>query len=118
DPTIAFGGMGGDKGYPLNGTNTKLFSLSTLASVALAADGPVHKHHSYPNTSKVAGQSAIEAFGARSDFHSEERFAQVLTESNLVMSSCHDTRTLHSLSHKLKGETINHVIGPLAFTLS
>lgn len=118
DPTIAFGGMGGDKGYPLNGKNTKLFSLSTLASIALAADGPVHKHHSYPNTSKVAGQSAIEVFGARSDFHTPDAFQHVLSDTNLIMTSCHDTRTLHSLSHKLKGETINHVIGPLAYTLS
>ncbi len=117
-PTIAFGGMGGDKGYPLNGENTKLFSLSTLASIALATDGPVHKHHSYPNTSKVAGQSAIEAFGARSDFHTQRSFENVLAESDLLMTSCHDTRTLHTLSHLLKGETINHVIGPLSFTLS
>lgn len=118
DATIAFGGMGGDKGYPLRGEKTKLFSLSTLAAIGLAVDGPTHKHHSYPNTSKVAGQSAIEAFGARSDFHSVDAFQQVLQDTNLIMSSCHDTRTLHSLSHKLRGETINHVIGPLAYTLS
>lgn len=118
DPLVAFGGMGGDKGYPLNSHTTKLFSLSTLAAVALSLDGAVHKHHSYPNTSKVAGQSAIEAFGARSDFHTPEAFEQVLRQSNLLMTSCHNTRTLHSLSHKLKGETVNHVIGPLAFTLS
>lgn len=117
-PIIAFGGMGGDKGYLLHSQNTKLFSLSTLAAIALATDGLVHKHHSYPNTSKVAGQSAIEAFGARSDFHSLERFEQVLSETDLIMTSCHDTRTLHTLSHVLKGETINHVIGPLSFTLS
>lgn len=118
DPLVAFGGMGGDKGYPLNSHTTKLFSLSTMAAVALSLDGAVHKHHSYPNTSKVAGQSAIEAFGARSDFHTPEAFEEVLRRSNLLMTSCHNTRTLHSLSHKLKGETVNHVIGPLAFTLS
>lgn len=118
EPVIAFGGMGGDKGYPLNSHVTKLFSLSTLASVVLSAQAPVHKHHSYPNTSKVAGQSAIEAFGARSDFHTAAAHKHVLDESDLLMSSCHNTRTLHSLSHKLKGETVNHVIGPLSFTLS
>lgn len=115
---LAFGGMGGDKGYPLNSHITKLFSLSTLAALVLSADGPVHKHHSYPNTSKVAGQSAIEAFGARSDFHTPQAFERVLRDANIMMSSCHNTRTLHSLSHKLKGETVNHVIGPLSFTLS
>ena len=113
---IAFGGMGGDRGYPLNGDRSKLFSLSTLAALALAVDSPVHKHHSYPNTSKVAGQSAIEAYGARSDFFSVAAYKQVLRETNLIMTSCHDTRSLHTLSHALKGETINHVIGPLAFT--
>jgi anthranilate phosphoribosyltransferase len=116
---VAFGGMGGDRGYPLNnGERLKLFSVSTLSAAALSVDTPVHKHHSYPNTSKIAGQSAIEAYGARSDLHSQEAFQRVLEETNLVMSSCHDTRTLHTLSHLLKGETINHVIGPLSFTVS
>jgi anthranilate phosphoribosyltransferase len=115
--TIAFGGMGGDKGYPIEGGNSKLFSLSTLSAIALATTGSVHKHHSYPNTSKVAGQSAIEAYGARSDFHSPEAFEMVLKESDLLMSSCHNTRALHTLSHRLRGETINHIIGPLAFTM-
>lgn len=117
---LAFGGMGGDKGYPLEHDHSehpsKLFSLSTLSAVALATEGPVHKHHSYPNTSKVAGQSAIEAYGARSDLHSTDDFKAVLKETDLGMSSCHNTRTLHTLSHLLKGETVNHVIGPLAFT--
>lgn len=117
-PILSFGGMGGDRGYPRNGDNSKLFSLSTLSAVALSAEGLVHKHHSYPNTSKVAGQSAIEAFGARSDFHSAEAFEGVMAESQVMMSSCHDTRTLHTLSHLLRGETINHVIGPLAFTMA
>lgn len=116
---IAFGGMGGDKGYPLGKAGeSKLLSLSTLSAIALAVEGPVHKHHSYPNTSKVAGQSAIEAYGARSDFHTAEAFEGVMQDSSLMMSSCHNTRTLHTLSHLLRGETINHVIGPLAFTMS
>lgn len=118
DNIVAFGGMGGDRGYTQDGIKTKFFSLSTLSAVALATETPVHKHHSYPNTSKVAGQSAIEAFGARSDFHTSEAFKDVIEETNLMMSSCHDIRTLHTLSHLLKGETINHVIGPLAFTLA
>lgn len=118
DSTLAFGGMGGDKGYPLGKGRSKLFSLSTLSAVASAIVSPTHKHHSYPNTSKVAGQSAIEAYGARSDFHSVAAFESVFREANLLMSSCHNTRTLHTLSHLLRGETINHVIGPLAFTLS
>ena len=117
---LAFGGMGGDKGYPIEHGHgeqpSKLFSLSTLSAVALAVTGKVHKHHSYPNTSKVAGQSAIEAYGARSDIHSSADFAAILEETDLVMSSCHNTRSLHTLSHRLKGETVNHVIGPLAFT--
>lgn len=118
NPVIAFGGMGGDKGYPLNGHATKLFSLSTLAAIILSADTPVHKHHSYPNTSKVAGQSAIEAFGARSDFQTEASLGDTFHASQLLMTSCHMTRTLHTLSHKLKGETVNHVVGPLSFTMS
>lgn len=115
---IAYGGMGGDQGYYIDGSRTKFFSLSTLGAVTSAVHAPVHKHHSYPNTSKVGGQSAIEFLGARSDFHDLDRFDAVLRETNLVMTSAHDTRTLHTLSHRLRGETINHVIGPLSFTTS
>ncbi len=114
---IGIGGMGGDRGYPRSGENSKLFSLSTLGSAILANISHVHKHHSYPNTSKVAGQSAIEAFGARSDQATPEALI-ALQETGLLMSSCHTTRTIHTLSHRLKGETINHVVGPLAIPIA
>ena len=115
---IVLGGMGGDKGYEFRQRDSKLFSLSTLAAIGLSVDVPVHKHHSYPNTSKVAGQSAIEEMGARSDFHTPQAMRNVIDQTGLLMSSCHDTRTLHTLSHILKGETINHVIGPLSFPIN
>jgi len=118
EPIIGVGGMGGDKGYPLNGERSKLFSLSTLAAVGLSNFGPVHKHHSYPNTSKVAGQSAIEAFGAHSDQDSPHDFLRIQEDTNLLMTSCHTTRLIHTLSHKLKGETINHIVGPLSIPVS
>lgn len=118
DTVLAIGGMGGDKGYLINGVHTKFFSMSTLSALAMAVDLPVHKHHSYPNTSKVGGQSAIEEMGARSDFHTTHAMNAVYNHTNLLMSSCHDTRTLHTLSHRLRGETINHVIGPLAFPIA
>lgn len=114
---IALGGMGGDKGYSFREKDTKFFSVSTLTALALSVDVPVHKHHSYPNKSKVAGQSAIEAMGARSDFHTPQAMRNVIDQTGLLMSSCHDTRTLHTLSHTLRGDTINHVIGPLAFPI-
>ena len=113
-PTFTFGGMGGDRGLKMNGDQSKLFSVSTLAALALADFGPVHKHHSYPNTSRVAGQSAVEALGARSDFAELSSMEKALDLSRVLMTSCHTTRTLHTISHVLKGETINHVIGPLA----
>lgn len=113
-PTFIFGGMGGDRGLKINGEQSKLFSVSTLAALALADFAPVHKHHSYPNTSKVAGQSAIESLGARSDFAESIGMEKALDISGVLMTSCHSTRTLHTISHALKGETINHVIGPVA----
>ena len=118
DAIIGIGGMGGDRGYPRNGDNSKLFSLSTLSAAILANFCYVHKHHSYPNTSKVAGQSAVEAFGARSDQDSPEALAKLQEEIGLLMSSCHTIRTIHTLSHRLKGETINHIVGPLAIPIS
>ncbi|MGD8744181.1 MAG: hypothetical protein PVJ52_01120 [Candidatus Woesebacteria bacterium] len=114
ETVFTMGGMGGDYGLPTVDGNSKLFSISTLSALALADHGYTHKHHSYPNTSKVAGQSAIESFGARSDFTSEEEMQDILHNSGVLMTSCHSTRTLHTISHVLKGETINHLIGPLA----
>lgn len=114
-PVFALGGMGGDRGIAMNGEYSKLFSVSTISAFVLGEYGLVHKHHSYPNTSKIAGQSAIESFGSRSDFKSSQSMEHILETSNILMTSCHTTRTLHHISHALKGETINHVIGPGAF---
>jgi anthranilate phosphoribosyltransferase len=111
---LGIGGMGGDRGYARNGERSKLFSLSTMAALVLANFGTVHKHHSYPNTSKVAGQSAIEAFGALSNQSDPRTLRTIQDQVDLIMTSCHTTRLIHTLSHSLKGETINHVIGPLA----
>jgi len=115
DKVIGVGGMGGDKGYAKGAVASKLFSLSTLGSIVLSNFGYVHKHHSYPNTSKVAGQSAIEEFGARSDQSNPSDLKNIQEKTGLLMSSCHTTRFIHTMSHRLKGETINHIIGPLAF---
>jgi len=117
EPVLCFGGMGGDKGYEFS-NGSKLFSLSTLAAFATSLSGLTHKHHSYPNTSKVAGQTTLEEFGARSDFTCAGEMMKVFNQSSLLMTSCHNTRTIHALSHVLRGETINHLIGPLAFTMN
>lgn len=116
DPVLCFGGMGGDKGYKFI-DNSKLFSLSTLAAFATSLSGLTHKHHSYPNTSKVAGQTTLEEFGARSDFTNGQDLKNIFNNTSLIMTSCHNTRSIHSLSHVLRGETINHLIGPLAYTI-
>ena len=112
DNVIGIGGMGGDRGLEVNG-NFKLMNVSTLTALFLAAAGyNVHKHHSYPNTSKVGGQNLIEHLGARSDLN----FADLdeRCDSKIIMTSCHVWRYLHDLSHVLKGETVNHALGPLA----
>lgn len=117
DAIFAVGGMGGDTGIRHNGDTLKTCNVSTLASIGLAAfEGfQLHKHHSYPNTSKVGGQSAIEQLGARSDFMSQEQVERIMTDSHLIATSCHSTRTVHTVSHVIRRETINHAIGPLAF---
>lgn len=116
ESVLCFGGMGGDKGYEFV-DKSKLFSLSTLAAFATSLSGLTHKHHSYPNTSKVAGQTTLEEFGARSDFTNDQDLKTVFNNTSLIMTSCHNTRSIHSLSHVLRGETINHLIGPLAYTI-
>lgn len=106
------GGMGGDRGI----NQAKLFNVSTLSSLTLSCINgfSVHKHHSLGNTSPVGGQNFLDAIQASSSQNTPESLEYILEKSNLVMSSAHTMRTLHTLSHLLRGETINHLIGPLS----
>ncbi len=114
EPIFGFGGMGGDIGLKLKGEKFKTGNSSTLASLIISSIYPVHKHHSRANTSALGGQDMIELLGYNSYMLTSEDFHRSLKDVNFVFSSCHYTRFIHQLSHFIKGETINHIIGPLS----
>jgi anthranilate phosphoribosyltransferase len=114
EPIFGFGGMGGDIGLKLKGEKFKTGNSSTLASIILSSIYPVHKHHSRANTSVLGAQDWIEHEGYNSYMLTSEDFHRSLKYLNFVFSSCHHTRSIHKLSHFIKGETINHIIGPLS----
>lgn len=113
-PIFGFGGMGGDKGLKIDSQKFKTGNTSTLASIILSHLFPVHKHHSRANTSKLGGQDVVEEMGYNSYMLDSESFQKSVEKTNLVFSSCHYLRFIHLLSHFIKGETINHIVGPLS----
>ncbi len=119
-PVIETSGMGGDIGFRNGraGNERKTINASTLSAIVLSALGsPAVKHGSYGNTSKVGSTEAIEKFGARTAFTSEEDVHRVRGASNFHFSDAHGVKTIHDLSHLIMMETINHVVGPMTAPL-
>lgn len=107
-------GMGGDKGYSREGKSMKGINASTLSSLVLAGVGlPCVKHGSYGNTSVIGSTEAIEAFGARTSMTSLAEFEKIWRACGYCYLDAHWCKTIHDLSHLLRMETINHVIGPM-----
>ena len=109
-------GMGGDKGFVVNGQKRKVINASTLSAVVLSSlDIPVIKHGSYSNTSKVGSTEAIEAMGVNIYQGSYSEIVDMLLSANFYFSDAHIAKTIHDLSHSpyMRHETINHIIGPM-----
>lgn len=116
-PVLETCGMGGDRGFVVNGERRKTINLSTLSALVLAAEGSlvVFKHGSYANTSAIGSTEAIEAFGANIYQKSLIEIKRVLRETNFSFSDAHTVKTIHDLSHSrfLRHETVNHIVGPM-----
>ena len=111
---IEMGGMGGDRGFVVDGVRKKTINLSTLSSFVLAgAKLPVVKHGSYSNTSAVGSTEAIEFFGAQTNQETSSELVEVFKNSGFCFIDAHWCKTVHDLSHLLMMETINHVVGPM-----
>ncbi|MEK7517483.1 MAG: HAD family hydrolase [Patescibacteria group bacterium] len=109
-------GMGGDKGFAVNGEKKKVINASTLSAIVLSSmDVPVVKHGSYANTSAVGSTEAIEALGVNIYQSSFEEIEKLFKETNFYFSDAHIAKTIHDLSHSpfMRHETINHIIGPM-----
>jgi len=107
-------GMGGDKGFGVNGSRTKSVNVSTLSSFVLAAAGcVVAKHGSYANSTVVGSTDSLELFGASTTPSSIGKIEDMLRGNKFSYIDAHLCKTLHDLSHLIMMETINHVIGPM-----
>ncbi len=117
DPyVLETGGMGGDKGFVVNGEKKKVINASTLSAITLSSMGvPILKHGSYGNTSAVGSTEAIEALGINIYQKSLREIRQLLEEVGFYFSDAHVAKTIHDLSHSpfMRHETINHIIGPM-----
>lgn len=110
------GGMGGDKGFIVNGEKKKVINASTLSAVVLSSIGtPVVKHGSYANTSAVGSTEAIEALGMNIYQQSFAEIQRLFEQTRFYFSDAHIAKTIHDLSHSpfMRHETINHIIGPM-----
>ncbi|MFA6445986.1 MAG: hypothetical protein WCW14_01920 [Candidatus Paceibacterota bacterium] len=127
DPVITLGmdevvetcGMGGDKGFGVNGNKKKTINVSTLSSLVIAGSLiPTVKHGSYGNTSAVGSTEAIEHFGAKIGLHSEDEVLAIWSQVGFCYLDAHWCKTVHDLSHLLMMETINHIVGPMTPPIS
>lgn len=116
---IETSGMGGDRGFYVNGQRQKTINVSTLSAFVLRAVGlPVAKHGSYSNTSAVGSTEAIELLGSSTTFTSQEAIMDTWRETGFCYLDAHLVKTIHDLSHLLMMETINHVAGPMSSPFS
>lgn len=109
-------GMGGDRGFSVNGQKQKVINISTLSSIVLSGMGlPILKHGSYANTSAVGSTDAIEELGVDIGQTSFGQIKDLFDKTGFYFSDAHVSKTLHDLSHNpfMRHETINHIIGPL-----
>ena len=108
-------GMGGDLGFRTGDAVMKTVNASTLSAIVLASLGlPAIKHGSYANTSAVGSTDVVERFGARTSLCSTADARRIRSESGFCYFDAHGCRTIHDLSHLLKMETVNHIVGPMS----
>lgn len=107
-------GMGGDRGFTRQGRRFKSINVSTLsAAVASTVGVSALKHGSYGNTSAVGSTDAIESLGAKVAHGSLADVLGPWQQSGFAYLDAHASKTVHDLSHLLRMETVNHVIGPM-----
>ena len=112
-------GMGGDKGFRIKDEKRKTINASTLSGIVLASLGKrAFKHGSYSNTSAVGSTDALEKLGANLNQKSLDEILDVFGKTNFHYSDAHLYKTVHDLSHLLKFETVNHIVGPMTTPVS
>jgi hypothetical protein len=94
---IETSGMGGDRGFYVNGQRQKTINVSTLSAFVLRAVGlPVAKHGSYSNTSAVCQSSSMawersnDSFCQRCVCNSSNVLSAVDAHFSVGNYSCHN----------------------------
>lgn len=111
-------GMGGDRGFG-GDDKTKSINASTLSAIVLSSLGvPTVKHGSYGNTSPHGSTNTIEGFGANVNTASVEEVHEIWKKVGFLFFDAHWCKTIHDLSHLLRIETVNHIVGPMTPPIS
>jgi anthranilate phosphoribosyltransferase len=115
-------GMGADKGFGKSSHGAvqyKTINVSTLSALVLSSIGlPAIKHGSYGNTSKVASSNAADMLEIPRHFESYELMMEYFCETGFLYLEAGVFKTVHDLSHMIKHETVNHILGPMSVPLS
>ena len=106
--------------------NLKVLDPTILTSIVLANFDNTYTQVFYQNkyptsysySSPVSSQIALEKFGIRTDQNSPEALSFLLSNTHLLFTSAHTTKTIHALSYLLQGELLDHILLPLALPFS
>lgn len=118
---LEIGGMGGDKGFMIDGRRQKVINASTLASIVVASLGiPTLKHGGYANTSVMGATDTIEALGVNIFQTSPDHIQSYFRNTGFFFSATQIAKTMHDLTHNpfARYETITHLIGPMTLPLT
>ncbi len=112
-------GMGADRGFGAQFSEMKTINASTLTALVLASlQVPAIKHGSYGNTSKVGSTDAVGLLGIPRTFVDYDAMMCYFREHGFLYLEAGATKTIHDLSHLIKIETVNHLVGPMSVPVS
>lgn len=113
---VETGGMGGDRGFVIDGHKQKVINASTLSAITLSSLGvPVLKHGGHASTSALGSTETIEELGIHIYQQSFAEIAHLFEQTHFYFSGTQVAKTIHDLTHNpfARYETITHLIGPM-----
>jgi anthranilate phosphoribosyltransferase len=113
-------GMGADRGFGEEFAGYKTINATTLSAVVVAAMGiPAVKHGSYGNTAKVGSTDAAKILGLPLTFDGGiPELMEYWRKYHFLYLEAYSYKTIHDLSHLIKHETVNHLVGPMSVPVS
>lgn len=120
DEVVETCGMGADRGFGAEFAGYKTINASTLSAIVVAAMGtPAIKHGSYGNTAKVGSTDAAKILGLPMTFQGgTSELMEYWRKHHFLYLEAYVYKTIHDLSHLIKHETVNHLVGPMSVPVS